>query len=78
MGRARHPLLASRYGCFQTWVLPVSLSLGELQPFLTSVRDSPKPAGGSGSGFYQIIAFALGPDVLEIVCAPFKNGVSVS
>ena len=59
-------------------MLPVSLSLGELQPFLTSVRDSPKPAGGSGSGFYQIIAFALGPDVLEIVCAPFKNGVSVS
>ena len=31
-----------------------------------------RPAGKSGPGFYQIIAFSLGPTACEILCVPFK------
>ena len=59
------------------YVCPQCLCLqGELQPPPTSPGDSSRPAGRSGPGSYQITAFALGPRVHEILCAPFKSEVS--
>ena len=37
-----------------------------------------RPASRSGSGSYQISAFALHPGVGEILCVPFKSEISVS
>ena len=53
---------------------------GEPQPRLTptSPGDSPRPAGRSGPGAYQITAFALGLGACEILCASFKCEVSIS
>ena len=45
---------------------------------LASLGDSPRPAGKSGPGSYQITAFALSPRACDILCTPFKNEVSVS
>ena len=44
----------------------------------TSPGDSPRPAGRSGPGSYQSIAFALHPGEWEILCTPFKSEVSIS
>ena len=52
-----------------------SSSLIRLPP--TSLRGSPRPAGRSGPGSYQITAFALGI-VYEILFAPFKSDTSIS
>ena len=38
---------------------------------------SPRSADGSDLGSFQITAFALDPGACEILCAPFKNGVSI-
>lgn len=38
----------------------------------TSPGASPRSAGRSGLGSYQIFAFALGPSKHEILCASFK------
>ena len=43
-----------------------------------SLGDSLRIAGRSDPGFYQIIAFALGLSVCEILCVPFKHEVSTS
>ena len=43
----------------------------------TSLGDSPRSAGTSGLGFYQIFAFALGPNKHEILCTSFKIEVSL-
>ena len=48
---------------------------GELLPSLASLGDSPRPAGRSGPGSYQIIAFALQLGVCDVLCVPFKNEV---
>ena len=37
-----------------------------------------RPVGRPGPGSYQITAFVLGPGACEILCAPFKNEVSIS
>ena len=50
---------------------------GELKLPLASPGDSPKSAGCSDPGSFQIIASALCPGVCEILCAPFKNRVSI-
>ena len=49
-----------------------------LAPPPTSPKDSPRPAGRSGPGTYQITAFALGRRACEILCAPFKSEVLIS
>ena len=51
---------------------------GELQLLPASLEDSPRSAGRSNPGFYQMTAFALGPGACEILCVPFKNEVSLS
>ena len=50
----------------------------EMQALPASTGDAPREAGGSGSSSYQISAFALGPDVCEILCVPFKSDGSIS
>ena len=42
-----------------------------------SLKDS-RSAGRSGPGSFQITASALCPGAYEILCAPFKCGVSIS
>ena len=42
------------------------------------LQDSPRPAGRSDPGSYQITAFALGPSACWILCVPFKSEVSIS
>ena len=51
---------------------------GELQLPLASLGDLPRSVGRSDPGFFQITASALGPIAYEILCSPFKSGVSVS
>lgn len=51
---------------------------GEIQALSDSTEDAPRQEGGSGSGSYQISAFALGPEVCEILCVPFKSDGSIS
>ena len=51
---------------------------GELQLPSASAADSPRPAGRSDPGSYQITAFVLDPRTCEIVCVPFKSEVSIS
>ena len=43
-----------------------------------SPQDSPRPAGRSSPGSYQITAFALGPSACEILCVPLQSEVSIS
>ena len=43
-------------------------------PF-TSPGSSPRLAGGSDPGFFQITVSTLGPEACEILCMPFKSGV---
>ena len=43
-----------------------------------SPKDPVKPAGWSGPGSCQIIAFTLGPVGCVILRAPFRRGVSIS
>ena len=50
----------------------------KLQLPSASPGDSPRSAGGSDPGFFQIIAFSLGPRACEILCTPFRIGVSIS
>ena len=38
-----------------------------------SAGDSPRPAGRSDSGSYQVTTSASGPDACEILYAPFKS-----
>ena len=49
----------------------------ELQLPPASPGDSPRSAGRSDPGSFQITA-ALHPGVCEILCEPFKSGVSIS
>ena len=44
---------------------------------LASPGNFPRPAWRSGPGSYQITAFALGPNVHEILCASFKSKVCI-
>lgn len=59
-----------------TGMPPVSMSPGVAQPS-ASPEDSPKPAGRSGPGCYQITAFAPCPSAHKILSVPFKNEVSI-
>ena len=43
-----------------------------------SLRDSPRSAGGSDPGFFQITTSALGARVCESLYLPCKSGVSIS
>ena len=51
---------------------------GELQLPPASLGDSPRSAGRSDPGSYQMFAFALGPKACEILCVPLKSKVSIS
>ena len=51
---------------------------GELQLPPASLGGSPRSASGSDPGSSQITASALGPGTCEILCVPFKGGVSIS
>ena len=51
---------------------------GELQFPPASLGGSPRSAGGSDPGSFQTTASALGPRAYEILCAPFKSGISIS
>ena len=44
---------------------------------LTSLGDSPRPAGRCGPDSYQITAFVLGPGTCEILNVPFKGEASI-
>lgn len=50
---------------------------GEFQLPPTSPGGSPRSAGMSDPGSFQIIVSALGPRACEILCAPFKSTVSI-
>ena len=43
-----------------------------------SLGGSPRSAGGSDPGSFQITASVLGPRACKMLCAPFKSGVSIS
>ena len=51
---------------------------GELQLSLASLGNSPKSADRSDQRFFQITDSALGSRACEILCVPFRSGVSVS
>ena len=51
---------------------------GLFQLLPSSPGDSPRSAGRSDSSSFLSIAYALGLRACEILCAPFKSGVSVS
>ena len=51
---------------------------GESQMPPDTPRGSPRSACGSDPDSFQIIASALGLGVCEILCSPFKSGVSIS
>ena len=53
-------------------------SSGALQLSPASPGGSPRSEDGSDTGSFQITASALGPRECEILCAPFKSGVSIS
>ena len=61
-----------------TYKPPVTLSLEWATAAPTSPRDSPRPAGRSGPGSYQITAFTFGPGTHETLCEPFKSEASIS
>jgi len=56
---------------------PVSTTRVSHSPH-TSAGDSPRPAGRSGPGSYQITTFALGPGVCEVLWVLFMSEVSIS
>ena len=62
---------APPYGCLQC-LCPQ----GELQLPPVCPGGPPRSAGGSDSGSFQITASALDPRACEILCVPFKSGVS--
>ena len=65
----------------QIWLTPMSTSPGWVSatsPNPVPLGDSPRPAGRSGPGSYQIIVFVLGPSGHEILCAHFKSEVFIS
>ena len=64
---------SSQNGCPQCLCLQ-----GELQLPPASPGGSPRSAGGSDPGSFQITASSMGPGVCEILCAPFESGVSIS
>ena len=68
-----HGRMSSPNGCHQC-LCPQ----GELQWPSASPGSSPRSAGGSDPGSFQITASALGPGVCEIFCVPFNDGVSIS
>ena len=47
-------------------------------PGPVSLGYPPRPASRSGSGTYEIAAFAFSPGAREILCALFKSEVSIS
>ena len=53
-------------------------SQGELHLPSVSPGDSPRSASGSDPESFQITASFLGPGMYEILCGPFKSGVSIS
>ena len=53
-------------------------SQGKLHLPPASLEGSPKSAGGSDPGSFQITASVLGLGAAEILCAPFKSGGSIS
>ena len=57
---------------------PCLCTQGELQLLPASLGHSPRSAGGSDPGFFQITASALGPRACDILCTPFRSGVSIS
>ena len=64
---------APKNGCSQG-ICPQS----ESQRHPASPGGLPKPAGGSDPGSFLITASAQGLTVCEILCVPFKSGVSNS
>lgn len=56
---------------------PVSLSLQWATAIYTSSGDPPEVSGFSGPNSYVITAFALGPDVHDILYMPCRSGMSV-
>lgn len=77
-------MVASKHQCsqggrsFPKWLLsaPVS-SLGVPAASCLS-RSSPRSATGSDLGYFQVTICALGLRECNILCFPFKNGVSLS
>ena len=51
---------------------------GKLQLPPDSLGYSPRSAGGSDPGSFQITSSALGPGACEILCASFESRVSIS
>ena len=60
-------------GCYQC-LCPQS----ELQLLPVSLGGSPRSAGGSDPGTFQITASSLGLGACEILCVPLKSGLSIS
>ena len=50
---------------------------GEFQLPLAFLRDSPRSAAGSDICFFQITVFSLYFRAREILCQPFKTGISI-
>ena len=50
----------------------------EPQPPPATSGDTPKAASRSGSGFYEVTTFSLGPSAHETLCVPSKFGHSIS
>lgn len=50
----------------------------ESQPLPSSPRESSRPVGGSGPGWYQITAFVLSSGAHVMVCVSFKSDVCIS
>ena len=62
---------APQNGCFQFLYPHCELQLPPASP-----GDSPRSAGRSNPGSFQIAAFSLGPGVCVVLCASFKSGIS--
>ena len=65
-------------GGFQNGACQCLCLQGELQLLAASLADSPRSTDESDLGSFQITASALVPGVCEILCAPFKRGISIS
>ena len=59
------------------WLLPVSMFPGWVPVASVSSGDSPRSAGVSDPGSFQITASVLGFGACEILCVPFNSGVSI-
>ena len=64
---------ASKNGC-QSICVPWVSSSCLLPPW----EAFPRSAGKADPGSSQIISSSLGPGTCELLCAPFKRGVSIS